>query len=65
MVGEIFHYRVISSDRKTDTCTLWYKKRRIDSEVGTSCMEYIEGSREDPDIIENVKHQTVKDGFNL
>ena len=51
VVGKIFHYRVISSYSKTDTCTLWYKNRMIDSEVGTSWTKYIEESREETDMM--------------
>ena len=41
------------------------RQKNIDSDVVTSWTEYIEESREDTDITDNVKYQTVKDGFDL
>ena len=37
----------------------------IDSEVGTSWMVYIEVSKEEPDVMDNVEYQTVKDGADI
>ena len=55
---------MILCDSKIDTGNLQNKDIIIDSEAHTSLTEYLEISREEPIIIENLKYQTFKDGVD-